>query len=187
MEDLSLHIMDIVQNSITAGADQISVRIAVEGEPLKLICEIVDNGKGMVPDFLKKVEDPFETSRTTRDVGMGIPLLKQSAEMAGGRLSIKSEPLRGTSLRAEFEVRHIDRIPLGDIAETIKLLVMAHPQITWVAEFTSGNEKFRLDTGEIRQYMDGVPLNNHDVLNWIQKTIENGIKKVFGGVLDEVG
>lgn len=178
--------MDIAQNSITAEADHITLNIRIQNMPLRLVIEIIDDGKGMDPDFLKKVIDPFKTSRTTREVGLGIPLLKQSAEMAGGELTLESEPFKGTTLKATFEVNHIDRIPLGDISGTIKLLIMANPQITWIIQFSSSNNDFELDTDEIKQQLDGLSIENSDVLNWIQNTIDEGIKLVFGGVLDEV-
>ena len=186
MEELSLHLMDIAQNSIVAGADHITLVIKTQGNPSKLVCEIIDNGKGMDSDFLKKVTDPFKTSRTTRKVGLGIPLLKQSAEMTGGELSIESEPFKGTRVKAIFTVDHIDRIPLGDISGTIKMLIMANPNITWRIQFSSLNNDFSLDTDEIENQLDGVPLDNCDVCNWIQNEIDEGIKAVFGGVLDEV-
>lgn len=186
MKDLSLHIMDIVQNSIVAGANHIRFKLKAEGNPLRLVCEIVDDGRGMDNEFVKKVTDPFKTSRTTRDVGLGIPLLKQSAEMAEGRLFIQSEPLKGTLLRADFIVDHIDRIPLGDVPGTFAMLIMANPQISWIIEFLSQNNVFKLDTEEIKHELGDVPLDNYDVIGWIQNTINEGITTVFGGVLDEV-
>jgi anti-sigma regulatory factor (Ser/Thr protein kinase) len=186
MEDLSLHLMDIAQNSIVAGADRITFIIKIEGDPCTLSCEIIDNGKGMDADFLKEVTDPFKTSRTTRKVGLGIPLLKQSAEMAGGELSIQSEPCKGTKVKAVFNVDNIDRIPLGDISGTIKMLIMANTDITWIIKFSSLRDSFELDTDDVKLQLDGVPLDNCDVCNWIQNTINEGIKTVFGGVLDEI-
>lgn len=186
MKDLSLHIMDITQNSIVAGADKINISLCVKGEPQMLILEILDNGKGMDAEFVKKVTDPFKTSRTTRNVGLGIPLLVQSANMAGGELKIKSEPGKGTELEARFNVNHIDRIPLGDIPETIKMLIMANPNISWTIHFSSPNDDFILDTDELKHHLDGVSIANNNVLEWIQNTLDDGIKLVYGGVLDEV-
>lgn len=186
MKDLSLHIMDIVQNSIVAGADRISISISTKGEPKMLILEILDNGKGMDAEFLRKVTDPFKTSRTTRNVGLGIPLLMQSVNMAGGELKIKSEPGKGTELQASFMVNHIDRIPLGDIQETIKMLIMANPNISWTIRFSSPNDDFILDTDELKRHLDGVSITNNNVLEWIQNTLADGIKLIYGGVLDEV-
>ena len=186
MKDLSLHIMDITQNSVAAGADKININLSVKGHPQMLVLEIVDNGKGMDEEFVREVTDPFKTSRTTRNVGLGIPLLLQSATMAGGELKIKSEPGKGTAIEARFNINHIDRIPLGDIPETIKILIMANPNISWTIRFSSPNDNFVLDTDEIKQYLDGVSITNTNVLEWIQNTIADGIKLVYGGVLDEV-
>ena len=178
--------MDIAQNSIVAGADNISLILEIIENPRKLVCEISDNGRGMDAEFLKSVTDPFKTTRTTRNVGLGIPLLKLSAEMAEGSLTIKSVPLKGTVLKAEFLVGHIDRIPIGDISGTITMLIMAHPEITWKIQFSSLKCVFELNTDEIKNQLGEVPISNIDVLEWIQNTVNEGIKAVFGGVLDEV-
>ncbi|HHW22213.1 MAG TPA: sensor histidine kinase [Clostridiaceae bacterium] len=187
MKDISLHLMDIAQNSIAAGADRITISMRILDEPERLMVEITDNGRGMDPEFLKEVADPFKTSRTTREVGLGIPLLKQSAEMASGDFSIESEPFKGTKVNASFEINHIDRIPLGDIAETAGLLIKANPNISWLIHFTSPDNEFIMDTDEIKRHLEGVPIEDNNVLEWIQNTINNGVQSVFGGVLDEVG
>lgn len=178
--------MDIVQNSIVAGADHISLRLSIMENPLRLLCEIKDNGCGMEAGLLEQVTDPFKTTRTTRDVGLGIPLLKLSAEMTGGNLTLESAPQEGTTVCATFNVHHIDRIPLGDISETVTMLIAAHPHILWTISFLSCKDSFILDTYELKRELDGVPINHKDVLKWIQNTISAGVKAVFGGVLDEV-
>jgi hypothetical protein len=186
MKDISLHLMDIAQNSIAAGADRIIIGIRTRGQPAKLVFEIIDNGKGMDADFLKEAADPFKTSRTTRDVGLGIPLLKQSAELTGGQLILSSEPFKGTKLEVIFVVDHINRIPLGDIPETFKMLVMATPDISWMILFSSDSNSFEIDTEEIKKQLGDVPIYDTNVLKWIQNTVAEGLKVVFGGVLDEV-
>ncbi len=198
MKDISLHLMDIAQNSISAGADRIILRISVEPKQdtdimrgstkisYKLCCEIIDNGRGMDPELAKKAADPFKTTRKTRNIGLGLPLFKQSAEMAGGELILESELNKGTRVTAFFDVDSIDRIPLGDVSSTVKMLIMANPDITWNIGFSSPDEEFKLDTDEIKKQLDEVPLNNSVVLDWIEKTVNEGIKIVFGGVLDEV-
>ena len=186
MKDISLHLMDIAQNSIVAGANRITISMRIQNDLEKLLFEIIDNGRGMNQEFLEKVTDPFKTSRTTREVGLGIPLLKQSAEMAGGEFNLQSEPLKGTKLNASFEINHIDRIPLGDISETVKLLIMANPNISWTIQLSSSKNEFILVTDEIKDQLDGVPIEDNNVLEWIQNTINEGIQSVFGGVLDEI-
>ena len=186
MKDLSMHLMDIAQNSVVAGANKISINIQVCEIPQVLYFEIIDDGKGMEKEFLDRVTDPFKTTRTTRAVGLGIPLLKQSAEMAGGGLRIYSEPGKGTNLQASFIVNHIDRIPLGDVPGTLTLLISANKNISWIIEFKCRNENFVLDTDQINKVLNGVPIDNNNVLEWIQDTISQGINSVFGGVLNEV-
>ncbi|NLM75613.1 MAG: ATP-binding protein [Clostridiaceae bacterium] len=201
MKDIAHHLLDIAQNSVSAGANIITIKITVSPKSKSagkqdliieekvsdtLTCEIIDNGRGMDQEFCKKVLDPFETTRETRDVGLGIPLLKQSCELAGGKLSINSVPYEGTTVKAEFEIDHIDRIPLGDVAGTVKMLIIANPEITWNIKFSSPEKEFGLNTCEIKHYLEDIPLNNYDVLVWIEQKINEGIREVFGGVLDEI-
>jgi hypothetical protein len=186
MRDLSLHLMDIAQNAITAGADCITVSLTAFGNPQELTFEITDNGKGMAPDFLNQVTDPFKTTRQTRDVGLGLPLIKQSCELTGGRLEIKSREGYGTTVKAVYILGSIDRIPVGDIAGTLVMLIMSHPDISWSCRLESPVDTFELSTQEIIQVLNGVSIAEKDVLSWIQNTIQEGIKQVFGGVLDEV-
>lgn len=186
MKDLSLHLMDIAQNSIAAGANLIGVTLYITGTPPFLECEITDNGKGMSEAFLKQVTDPFTTTRKTREVGLGIPLLKQSAEMAGGGISIQSSVGCGTKVKASFLKDSIDRIPIGDISGTLAMLIGGYPEIAWEFECKSPKDSFSLSTVDIVKVLDTVSIQAPEVLSWIQNTISEGIKEVFGGVLDEV-
>ena len=129
MKDLSSHMMDIVQNSIRAEASWIQIRICEDPEADLFLIEIQDNGCGMDEATLARVRDPFFTSRTVRKVGLGIPLLQQNAERTGGKVSIVSQPGQGTTLTARFGHSHLDRPPLGDVAETLTLLAAANPAI----------------------------------------------------------
>lgn len=181
-----MHILDIAQNSVRAEADHIIISLTAEGRPRILKIVISDNGRGMEPDFLEKVTDPFTTSRKSRHVGLGIPLLKQSAELAGGNFSIKSAVNEGTEVCATFPVDSVDRIPAGNIPEALTLLVASHPGITWEFRFASECEHFELNLAEVREVLKGVPITNNHVLEWIQNTLDDGFKTVFGGVLDEV-
>lgn len=186
MKDISMHLMDIARNSVVAGAKTISINIKVCETPQMLYIEIIDDGRGMDKDFLDKVTDPFRTTRTTRSVGLGIPLLKQSAEMAEGHIKLHSKLGEGTKLLASFKVNHIDRIPIGDIPGTLALLISANKNIAWIIEFKYQNESFTLDTNHINEVLDGVPIDNNDVIEWIQNTIYQGMNQVFGGVLNEI-
>lgn len=186
MEDLSLHILDIAQNSVRAKADHIVVSITAEGRPSILKVVISDNGCGMEPDLLERVTDPFTTSRKTRQVGLGIPLLKQSAEMAGGVLSIKSVVNEGTEVSATFPVDNMDRIPAGNITGTLVMLITSHPEINWEIRFSSEQEQFEFSLAEVKEALEDVSITNRHVLEWIQNTLSEGFRSVFGGVLDEV-
>lgn len=186
MEDLSLHILDIAQNAVRAEADHITISIAAEGRPCILKIVISDNGKGMAPELLERVADPFTTSRKTRQVGLGIPLFKQSAEQAGGVFSIKSVVNEGTEVRATFPVDNVDRIPAGNVADALAMLVASHPDITWEFIFASEQERFEFNLDEVKKALKGVSITNRHVLEWIQNTLSEGFKAVFGGVLDEV-
>ncbi len=135
MEDLSLHILDIVENSIRAGAKKIEIRIIVDKKKDLLDIKIIDDGEGMDRKMLKKVLDPFYTTKNTGRIGLGLPLLAQSAEESGGSIKIKSKPGNGTKVRATFGYSHIDRRPLGDISKSLKVLIAANPDIDFIYEY----------------------------------------------------
>lgn len=184
MKDLSLHLLDIAQNSIKAEATVIIIEL--EYRAGRLLFKITDNGCGMEPEILEKVTDPFTTTRTTRKVGMGLPLLKQSAEMTGGCLSIDSVKGKGTIVQAEFIADSIDRIPVGDMDETVKLLVQANPELDYEIYFRNEMRNYELKTSEIKKMLNGVPIRNVEILQWIGENIKEGLKEVFGGVLNEI-
>lgn len=184
MKDLSLHLMDIAQNSVVAGAMRIEIRLAAEGGMLAF--HIEDNGKGMDAEFLSHVSDPFTTTRTTRKVGLGIPLIRMAAELTGGPFGIRSERGVGTTLEAGFKLDSIDRIPIGDIAGTVSALIMGNPDRTWILTLESANGNYRLDTDEIRAVLGEVPLDNLEVSAWVEEQIREATTHVFGGILDEI-
>lgn len=188
MRDLSLHLLDILQNSISAKASKLSIKILTDTDTDELVMEIEDNGLGMEEEFARNITDPFVTTRTSRKVGLGIPLFKASAERSGGRLDIRSVAGKGTVVRASFKISHIDRLPLGDIGETIANVIAANPgmDVELTLENKGGN-KFKFDTGEIREQLEGVPLNRYEVVSWIEEFVDEGIKTIFGGVLYEIG
>ncbi len=151
MEDLSLHILDIVENSITACAKKIEIKIIEEKKKDLLTIEIIDDGKGMDEGALKNVLDPFFTTRNTRKVGLGLPLLAQSAEESGGSIKIESKPGQGTKVKATFGYSHIDRKPLGDIYESLKVLIVANPDINFIYEYQKNDVNYHLDTKGIKK------------------------------------
>ena len=146
MEDLSLHILDIVENSIVAGAKKIEIKIIEEKKKDSLTIVITDDGKGMDEKKLKKVLDPFFTTRNTRKIGLGLPLLAQSAEESGGSIKIESEPGKKTTVKATFGYSHVDRKPFGDMGETLKVLIVGNPDINFSFEYQKDGVKNLLDT-----------------------------------------
>jgi signal transduction histidine kinase len=146
LKELALHIMDIAENGIRAGAATLTIALLEEGTPAVLKIRVKDDGKGMEKEELLRVEDPFYTSRTTRRVGMGIPLLRQQAELAAGDLKIKSSPGRGTEVEASFLKDHPDRQPLGDLEGCWILLASVNPGIEWVLHLASGAGEFSIST-----------------------------------------
>ncbi len=175
MRELSMHILDLAQNSIVAGASLIYIKVNADSVRDSLEIEIADNGKGMDAEFAANVIDPFVTTRTTRRVGLGIPMLAQAARACDGDLIVQSQPGKGTTVRAWFGLSHIDRAPLGDMTATIVSLVAANPQIDIVYMQSADGAAFTVDTRTIRQELDGVPLNEQAVLVWLRDYIRDGI------------
>jgi len=140
MEDLSLHILDIVENATSAGASRVDIEMVEDTERDLLTLEIRDNGRGMAPEARDKALDPFYTTRTTRKVGLGLSLLAQAAEQAGGRLELTSEPARGTTVKAVFQRSHPDRKPLGDITETLRTILVGRPDLDLRFEYWKDSE-----------------------------------------------
>ncbi len=181
MKELSLNILDITQNSISACASKIIISVEKDTDKDLLTVTIEDNGKGMDEEFVKNVTDPFTTTRSTRKVGMGIPLLKMSAEQAGGEFNINSKLGVGTEVIATFRLNHIDRVPLGDIGQTISALVSCNQLVDFLYVHKSDGQEFKFDTMEIKEILGDVPLNEPDVIIWMQEYIRDGIKSINGG------
>lgn len=178
MRELSLHILDIVQNSIAAEASRVDVSVTADTDDDKLTIRITDNGKGMDPDFAARITDPFVTTRRTRKVGLGIPMLMAAAELCGGTVSVQSELGKGTSTEAVFGLSHIDRAPMGDIVTTIVTVIAANPEIRLVYEHKVDRREFVLDTEEVRQQLDDVPINDPMVVQWLREHMMEGISTV---------
>lgn len=149
MEDLSLHILDVVENSIAAGASKIEISIVEDVAENILLVEIKDDGRGMSSEILKKVLDPFYTTRTTRRVGMGLSLLSQSAEESNGKFEITSEEGAGTEIKATFQYDHIDRKPMGDLKSTFIALLTSYPDVNFVYKHIDEEGEFFLDSNDL--------------------------------------
>ncbi len=165
MKELSLNILDIAKNSVTAGATL--VEITVEELPNRLSITVRDNGCGMTPEFVARVTDPFTTTRTTRKVGLGIPLLQMEARMAGGDLTIASEVGKGTILTAWFDPDNIDMPPLGDLPSSMVTLIQGSPDIDFLFTHLRDGAEYSLDTRDIREIMGDISLAEPEVLGWL--------------------
>ena len=172
MRDLSLHLLDLAQNSITAGASLVTIRIAVDDAGI-LTMELIDDGKGMSPELLERVTSPFATTRTTRKVG------------AGGTFRLESELGKGTTLTATLDTRNIDCLPLGDLTGTLLSLMLTNPlspDFLFEGKTPKGDCSF--DTREVRQVLgNDIPFNEPSVAAWLKEALEEEIQPIFGGVL----
>ncbi len=183
MRDLSLHLLDLAQNSITAGASLVTIRIRITAEGI-LTMVLEDNGKGMSAELLERVTSPFATTRTTRKVGLGIPMMKENAEKAGGSFRLESEPGKGTKLTAVLDTRNIDCLPLGDLTGTLLSLMLTNPltpDFLFEGETAQGSCSF--DTREVRAALGSdIPFNEPSVALWLKEALEEEINPIFGGV-----
>ncbi|HBZ24936.1 MAG TPA: ATP-binding protein [Rikenellaceae bacterium] len=178
MNDLSLHIIDIIQNSLSAGATLIKLTVNENIKEDLLTIEIEDNGKGMTPQQVMSLEDPFFTSRTTRRVGMGIPLFKQSALQSGGDLIVLSEPGVGTKVTATFKHSHIDRPPLGDLANSFILMVSANPERDFYFKYIYNGTEYHFDSVEVKEVLEGLPVNEPSVIRMLTGMVDENIKEI---------
>ena len=176
MKELSLHILDIAQNSLSAGCTRLDLTAAEHGDELTLV--IADDGRGMSREFLASVTDPFTTTRTTRKVGLGVPLFKMAAEMTGGEFSIDSQPGRGTRICASFGLGHVDRMPLGDMTGTVLSLIQLCPQVDFCYRVTRAGGSYEIDTREYRQVLGEIPLSEPQVLAFIRSQIEEEEQRI---------
>lgn len=180
MRELSLNVLDIAENSFKAKATLVEISI-VQKENL-LSITIKDNGCGMDEDFLKRVVDPYTTTRTTRKVGMGIPLFKMVAEQSGGNFHITSKKGKGTVVTATFLVDHLDRPPLGDIAETIVSMIGNLEGSDLVFYYEAFGQDFTLDTRLVRKELENIPINTPEILVFLRDMIKENIKTDYRGV-----
>ncbi len=172
MKELSLNILDVAENSVKAGATLTQILIVEQGDLLTLTFK--DDGCGMSEEVVRAVTDPFYTTRTTRKVGLGVPLLKLAAEQTGGNLTVQSKTAEehpdshGTEVTATFYKNHLDFTPLGDVISSITTLIQGHPDTDFLFSHKTENGEVMLDTRELRQVLGDVPLDTYDVIKWIE-------------------
>lgn len=179
MRELSLNILDIAQNSISAGASLITIEVSESLVDHNLLIGIYDNGKGMSEEQVRSVIDPFFTTRTTRKVGMGIPLFKMAAEQTGGRLEIKSELGVGTEVRAYFKTDSVDFTPLGNVASTVQMLITMNTDRDFLYKHSVDGKEFVADTREIKAILGDVPLDTYEVSQWILEFIKENTEVLY--------
>ena len=186
--DLCQHILDIYENSAKAGADRVHLEIVENLKKDQLSIMIEDNGRGMDAEMVRRISDPWVTTRTTRKVGLGIPFLRQTAEMCGGDFELTSAPGEGTRTHATFQHSHIDRPPLGDLVATLTCMIVGYPQVDLVyrhriipqhEDGATEAQVFALDTREIRDVLgDDVPLSDPAVLRFLRTQLEEGLRSL---------
>lgn len=181
MRELSLNVMDVAQNSVRADAKLVTITVEESETNHTLSISIQDDGCGMTEEQVQQVIDPFFTTRTTRKVGLGVPLFKMSAEQTGGKFEIKSEVGKGTLTKASYVTNHMDMTPLGDINSTVSILIRCNPDIDFVFIHSTDNASFTLDTRELREILQGVSLDTPDVLEWINEFLEEQTQLIYGG------
>jgi len=178
LQELSLHILDIVENSIIAGARNIGIKIQEDLDKDQLSIEIRDNGKGMDKEVVEKVLDPFFTTRTTRNVGLGLSLFAEAARKSNGNFSISSTKGEGTTIQATFQHSNIDRQPLGNIVDTMVTLIIGNPEINFSYYHKKDNLDFSLNTLDIKNTLNGVPLDNPEVVRFIRGILKEGLEEI---------
>ncbi|RLD58426.1 MAG: ATP-binding protein [Bacteroidetes bacterium] len=178
MKNLSLHILDIIQNSIRAKANLIELEICEHLKENKFLITIKDNGTGVEKEKLNQILDPYFTSRKTRDVGLGLSLFKQNAERAGGFLKIYSKLGRGTVVRTMFEYNNIDRPVLGDIAGVVTLLVASNPKIEFLYKHKTDNGEFFFNSKEIKNILEDVSVTEPKVISFIKEMINENLQSI---------
>jgi anti-sigma regulatory factor (Ser/Thr protein kinase) len=172
--ELSLHILDLVQNAVEAGASKIQIRIDEDLKADILLIEVSDNGRGLSEDQIAKVLNPFYTTRKTRHIGLGLPLLLEASRHCEGKLEIHSKPGMGTTIQVTFRHSHIDRAPLGDMPSVLLALFLSEHQVDWLYVHRVNEEEFSLDSSEIRKELPDIPLTHPKVRKWLLDFLQEG-------------
>ena len=178
MKELAMHVYDLMENSTAANSTEVSLTIRDSLKDNVYAFTIKDNGKGMSPEFLAKVTDPYTTSRTTRKVGLGLPLIKMNTENCGGGMRLQSEVGKGTVLEFWFQHDHWDRPPMGDLAGTIVMLCAAHEDIHIVYTHITDEGEFTFDTNEIHEALDGMSMNDIKVMGWLKDMVQENLESI---------
>jgi signal transduction histidine kinase len=180
--ELALHILDIVENSIRAGAGLVRIQVREDEARDLFLLRITDNGHGMSPEEQRKAMDPFYSTKKVRRIGMGLPLLSDAAERSGGKMILKSRPGVGTAISAEFGHRHIDRQPMGDIVSVLMAIIVGNPGIDFIYRHEVQGRIYLLDTRNIKEALEDVPLNHPEVTAFLREQIAEGLRDIGAAV-----
>lgn len=185
MRDIALHVLDLVQNAVEAGARRVELTVEEDAAADTLTVTVIDDGKGMSEEMLRQVRDPFFTSRTTRRTGLGLPLLDMTTRQAGGRLDIISHPGQGTTVRAVFQLSHLDRPPLGPLEETVTDIIVANPALDFTFHHCRNGRFYTLSTRDIAAALGDIPLSHPQVLTWLHGYLSSQRAILYGGARHE--
>ena len=180
MLELSQHILDVLENSLEAGASKIELEIVEDRAVNRLTISATDDGRGMDSQTLSRVTDPFFTTRTTRHVGLGVPLFKAAAQRCDGDLVVTSEPGFGTRVMASFRLDHIDRAPLGDMGTTLISIIVSRRDCDLHYLHRVGCRRFEFSTEEMRRLLGDVPLTDPTIREWVEDCIREGLADLHG-------
>ncbi|MEA3487089.1 MAG: sensor histidine kinase [Thermodesulfobacteriota bacterium] len=181
MLELSMNILDIVENSTRADASLIKISVTEDREKDILRIEIADDGEGMEPDITEKALDPFYTSKDVRRIGLGLPMLSHAAKITAGRFIIESKKGKGTVVTADFGYSHIDRQPLGDMSGTMATIIAGNPLLDFVYTHLSNGKRYTLDTREVKNKLEDVPIDHPKVIQFIKENIRDGLEEIGAG------
>ncbi len=179
MQELSMNVLDVAENSMRAQAKNVTIKVIEDSAADTLSIIIEDDGCGMTEEQVAQVTDPFFTTRTTRKVGLGVPLFKMAAEMSGGNFSISSEPGVGTKTSATFGLSNIDRMPLGDMASTIQLLICSHEEVNVMYTHIVDGKEFFISTDQLKEILEGVSLETPEIRMFVEEYLRDNIRALY--------
>ena len=178
MKELAMHVYDLMENSTAANAKNITLTIRDDKAANLYDFTIVDDGKGMSPEMLARVTDPYTTSRTTRKVGLGLPLIKQNTERCNGGMTLQSAVGKGTTLHFWFEHDNWDRPPMGDLAGTIVMLCAAHEETHIVFRHLTNHGEYTFDTAEVKEALGGESMNDVHIMQYLKEMIQENLREI---------
>lgn len=181
MRELSLHILDIAENGITAGADHLLIRVEESGASDRLMLSVEDNGRGIPPEKINHIEDPFVTTRKNRRVGLGLSLLATAAKRCEGGITVEARPGKGTRVAASFRRSHVDRAPLGDMAATLAVLILGNPHIDFRYTHRVDGREFILDTRDLKTEPGGLSLDDPMVVQRVSQFVRRALEELAAG------